>query len=655
MKKKLFLILGLMISLTILTVSFASTCTQPKSKPTISLLVWDDIAREEGCKPGVFYLYRYGGDPVEDIVVYYEISGTAKNGYDFNIRDNIRIRGISQDENRGGWGRQPQTELRIKPIDDDLLEGDETVTIKLKPDDNYNVDSKNNEGTIIIQDNEIPDVQFQYPSSEGMESSSGQINIILSSPTNTNVRVKYKILTRLVPNSDNIIKSSIGELVIPTGKTNGLIELDVIDNNIPEDIKTIIVEIDEVDNGNIGLINQHFYSILNDDGDVNRRSIYDKIYGVILGSRAGSSMGAVVEWCGQIEQIEKLYGIFHEFLPCNHYNVPWTHPLGSTEDGIERQKCIATAIIEKQDRITATDLAEIWKRDYVIENMENMTQPYDRILTAYLNWGYDINDLPDHPIFGMPYDLGANIHLTSRVFHPIPLINAGDPEGAIEDTKEIGKLYYADENDYAFAWGGVYNAAIALAMLPDATINSVIEGALKYATPEIRKEIEIGLKIADKYKNDPMDRGFREEINEMYANPNSPYFANNRIERYRASGVFENVTCAFAILNLTQGNVDLAIKVANNRARDTDCTAASAGALAGALTGTTTIPSIWMENLNNGMLENPYTVSHLSNEATAQALYGALKNKLKKMENDPIDSKNKKIYLDLMRKAGIDF
>ena len=36
---------------------------------------------------------------------------------------------------------------------------------------------------------------------------------------------------------------------------------------------------------------------------------------------------------------------------------------GTTEDGIERQKLMATAIIEKQDRILAHDLVAVWVRD----------------------------------------------------------------------------------------------------------------------------------------------------------------------------------------------------------------------------------------------------------------------------------------------------
>ena len=83
---------------------------------------------------------------------------------------------------------------------------------------------------------------------------------------------------------------------------------------------------------------------------------------------------------------------------------------------------------------------------------------------------------------------------------------------------DLGRLYYENPNDDAFAWGAVYSAAIALAMLPDATI--------------------------------------------------------------------ENVTYAFALFKATRANIGQSVIIVVNRGYDTDCTAASAGALCGAFSGT---------------------------------------------------------------------
>jgi len=651
MKRTLFFSL-----ISIFAVIFASSCDTGKrihpqtiEKPTISLMVWDEKSKE-GSDEAELQLFQVG-TPLSDLTVKFSISGTAKNGYDFRIRENIKM-------------RNPQASLIIKPIDDLLLEGDETVTITLIPDSAYAVDPENYCATVVIKDNELPDVQFLYPCSSSSESFPGSIEVTLSRAVSENVKINYIVSGTLAQNSTEDYKLSSGSLIIPAGSTAKTLPINITDDNIAEDDETIIIEIVNAFNANIGLNEKHYYTITNDDGDVPRSSIYDKIYGMILGSRGGSSLGAVVEGVDRMEDIEKLYGVFNEFLPCNHYDVFWSHPAGGTEDGIERQKCIATAIIEKQDRITAQDLMKVWVRDCEIEDMYYMTQPYDKALMEYSKWGIQAEELPKTK-YGMPGDLGDHIHLTARVFHPIPAFNAGDPEGAIDDMKEIGRLYYENKNDDAFAWGGVYNAALTLAMLPGATVNSVIEAALKYATPEMKAEIEHGLAIADKY-TDPMDRKFREELNSMYSDSASPYYANKRMTKYIGSSIYENVTCSFAIFKLTKGNVELAVKVANNRGRDTDCTAASAGGMAGALTGTATIPKEWIDKLETGTKNTPYTNSHMTNKATAQGLYRAFQNKLRRMTNEleiavkqygaelPAEVAKKKMYLNLMHEIGVE-
>lgn len=622
-----------------------------QKKPAVALMLWDEKARE-GSDFGEFQIY-YEGERNSKVTVFYTISGTAKNGYDYTpIADTVVV----------GKGKS----IMIQAIDDDLSEGDETVVITLKSHASYEINPKHTSKTLIIQDNEIPDVQFLKPSSKGTESvSTVNIEVTLSKPAEKEVKVDYS--TRGIgANEDEDFVLPSGTLTIPAGKLTRTIPVLIKSNNVPEDDKTVIVTLSNPDGANIGLNEKHFYTILNDDGDVQRSSIYDRIYGVIIGTRAASSMGAVVEMVVDPVQIGKIFGTFDEFIPYVHYNVPWTRPAGGTEDGVERQKLIATTIIEKQDNITAQDLLKVWVRDCKLEDMHFMTQPYDRTLLLYAKWGLTPDDMPKS-VYGMPGDLGRNIHLTARVFHPLPCINAGDPEGVIRDMRELGNLYYDNKEDEAFAWGSVYNAALTLAMLPGATVNSVIGDALKYASPEIRREIEQGIAIAGKYKDNPMDPAFWKELNAMYADPSSRYCVDKRIERYPQSSIFENVTCAFAMLKATDGNVKQAVVISCNRGRDTDCTAASAAGLAGALTGTETIPEEWIATLEKGTERNPYTNSHMTNRATAQGLYRALQAKLSKMSaelesaklanggNLPAGSEKKVAYLELMKKSGVSF
>jgi hypothetical protein len=122
---------------------------------------------------------------------------------------------------------------------------------------------------------------------------------------------------------------------------------------------------------------------------------------------------------------------------------------------------------------------------------------------------------------------------------------------------------------------------------------------------------------------------------------------------------------AFALFKATRGNVAQSVVIATNRGYDTDCTAASAGALCGALTGTSTIPAEWIETLDAGIANNPYTNAHFTNKATADGLYRALQGKVTRMEtelknasnNDPGLSKTElarqKEYVKLMKLHGV--
>lgn len=620
----------------------------PSEIPEVSLMVWDDKAKE-GSDPAEFRLYQ-SGQHTEYLTVHVEISGTARNGSDYTpVKNSIRIKNDAP--------------LRIYPIDDLLPENEETVIITLLEDPSYSINPEHKSKKIDIQDDEIPDVQFAIPAWIEKESiPDAVIKVVLSEEAREDIKVDYSVSGLLAREGEDFNLSS-GSLVIPAGKHESDILLRIVNDQVAEDDETVILELTSATGANIGLNEKHFYTLVNDDGEVERSIIHDKILGIIVGTRAASSMGAVVEMVVDMDQIERIYGVFDKLIPYVHYNDSWTHPAGGTEDGIERQKLMCTSIIKKQNGINAEDLARTWIDECEIEEMYHMTQPYDRILLSYAKWGVPLDEFP-RTRYGMPYDLGEHIHLTARVFHALPCINAGNPEGVIEDMKEIGRLYYENKNDDAFAWGAVYNAALTLAMLPGSTVDSVIQDALEYGTPEIREEIQYGLSLAAKY-DDPMDRGFRKDLNQMYTDPASPYCVDNRIQEYPQSSIYENVTCAFAIFKATGGNVEQAVIITVNRGRDTDCTAASAAGLAGAFSGTSTIPPEWFGILDEGTMNNPYTNSHLTNKATADGLYRALINKtlgIKKQvdesaknqsDNLSEELRRKQKYIDLMQRLGI--
>jgi ADP-ribosylglycohydrolase len=328
-------------------------------------------------------------------------------------------------------------------------------------------------------------------------------------------------------------------------------------------------------------------------------------------------MGAAVEgWTP--DRIQETYGFVDRLLSYRHYaNVTnWQRPPGTTEDGIERQRLIATAIIEKQDRIRAEDLVRVWLRDLDPEKVVYKQEGFDLKLLELARAG-----VPPWELGRLwPYQTPVTV---ARASHPLGLINAGDPESAADDTLDIGKLYFR-EMAFGLRWAALYNAALAEACRPDATVESVIETAKAFAHyraegvrlyalyDTIEREVGRALELAGKH-TDPA--AMRAEFYEHYYG--GDYF------NYGQSQANEVVSKGLAIFALSRGNPKEAILTAVNFGRDTDCTAAVAGGLAGALSGPDALPGEWTRQVDEATLADPYTNNHRTIEETADGLFGA--------------------------------
>ena len=92
-------------------------------------------------------------------------------------------------------------------------------------------------------------------------------------------------------------------------------------------------------------------------------------------------MGVPVEGWDK-SRIATKYGLLQDLQPRRGAQSQVLPP-GTTEDGMERQKYMYLAIIEKQDRITADDLVGTWLKvmtNEKLEGMKQMTEQFDRDL-----------------------------------------------------------------------------------------------------------------------------------------------------------------------------------------------------------------------------------------------------------------------------------
>jgi ADP-ribosylglycohydrolase len=351
-------------------------------------------------------------------------------------------------------------------------------------------------------------------------------------------------------------------------------------------------------------------------------SLREKFFGCIAGCHIGSAMGAVVEgwpW----ERIEREHGTLDKLLPYHHYGNSnnWTREPGTTEDGVERQKLMITAIIEKQDRINAEDLRRAWV-DHMNPNAAGLvSEPFEGALLAMARTHIPAADI------GKYCDYSGLVSL-SRSCHPIGLINAGDIQGAIDDVREIGQLYNT-ANSRGILWAEVVVTAIAAATKPGATIDSVLGAILdncdKVDTRFIRQagirgEIERALKLTE----DCTDfRQMRKKFDTIYSGSGIPYshsYAN------------EIVAKAVCVFRMTKASTWEAMKASVNMGRDTDCLTAVAAGISGALSGAASIPDDLIKQVDYATSVNPHTNSRRTFRETSDGLYDAFKARLSKMK-----------------------
>lgn len=353
-----------------------------------------------------------------------------------------------------------------------------------------------------------------------------------------------------------------------------------------------------------------------------RISLREKFFGCIAGAHIGSAMGAPNEG-HSYERIEQDFGTLDKLLPYHHYVTSnnWMREAGTTEDGIERQKLMITAILEKKDRINAEDLRRSWVDHMNPKAGGLVSEPFEQNLLAMAKTNIPASDI------GKYCDYSGLVSL-SRSCHPIGLINAGDILGAIDDIHEVGQLYNTS-NSRGIIWAEVVVTAIASATKPNATVDSVL-GAIfdncdkadtRFVRPaDIRGELEKALKLTA----DCSDfRQMRRKFDEIYNGIGVPYcysFAN------------EIVTKAICVFRMTRANTWEAMKAGVNMGRDTDCLAAIAAGISGALTGAGSLPKDLITQVDYATSVNPHTNSKRTLAETSDGLYDAFKSRLAKMK-----------------------
>ena len=350
-------------------------------------------------------------------------------------------------------------------------------------------------------------------------------------------------------------------------------------------------------------------------------TLRDKFFGCISGVHIGSAMAAPVEgWTWQRIQAE--FGALDRFLPYHHYRATtdWVREPGTTEDGVERQKLIITAIMRKGDRITAEDLRATWVSDMNPNGAGVVSEPFEGPLLAMAKTPIPARDLGRYCDY-------AGLVSFARSCHPIGLINAGDVQGALEDILEVGQVYQTS-NSRGLQWAAVTGVAIAEATKPGASVDSVLGAVFDVCgtfkdrfvqDAHVVRELERGLEQTEHCQD---FRELRAAFDDIYQGKGIPY---------AAAYANEVVTKGICIFKLVRGNLRDAIIAGVNMGRDTDCTTAVAAGISGALSGSAGLPDEWVRQSDHATSVNPYTNSQRTLREHADGLYEAFQARIARL------------------------
>lgn len=283
-----------------------------------------------------------------------------------------------------------------------------------------------------------------------------------------------------------------------------------------------------------------------------------KIYGSLIGGIIGDAMGAPCEDMKFDDIIEK-YGWVTDF-----------EGAGTDDSAIKQILC--DAILKHNGSVTADEWAESFleHRDY-----------YPLFFIPVKNMFHKIESQIELPVYCGLGNMQSSS--SAMAIAPLGLINACNPYLASMQTYDVAGLIHAGTTTFCRDGACVISTAIAEAMKTKATVESVIETAIRYLHPKssavMLNKIKEVLSFLDQCNNDYF--AFRSGFYEQ--------FLQDIVSDSR-----ETVPCVLALFKLANGDPEKAITYAANFGRDADTLGAMVGSLVGAFAGIDNFPKAWI-------------------------------------------------------------
>ena len=211
-------------------------------KPTVS---WSELSQTKNESDGnVSITANLDSSYSENILINYFVSGTAQTGGEDISLNSTGTLIIPQGEQSGI--------LNFTINDDSNYEANETAVITIQSVTNATIGSNNSHTLTIIDNENIPEVNFYSSTQEVFESATetSAFTIVLSGTSYQDVVVSYSVNGTSTEGQDHNIED--GTITITAGQLEAAKTFNAIKDSISDSNETIIITIDSVDNATKG-------------------------------------------------------------------------------------------------------------------------------------------------------------------------------------------------------------------------------------------------------------------------------------------------------------------------------------------------------------------------------------------------------------------
>jgi ADP-ribosylglycohydrolase len=342
----------------------------------------------------------------------------------------------------------------------------------------------------------------------------------------------------------------------------------------------------------------------------------DRAAGCLAGAAVGDALGGATEgW--ESREIADHYGGFVGGIVPSIRRMKGTEKLfspfhkgdGHVTDDTLMTRALVNVYTQKRDHLDAFDIEALLVPQLVedpiwVPELNREEILYHRLFLAekwlVLKLKYGHAD-PREAGNGNIVNCGAAMYIA-----PVGLANAGDPAGAYAEAIEISGAHQASYGREAAA---VLAAAVAEAVRPGATVESVVAVCLQHAHDGTRAAIEAVADAAARVSGwETAIAVLREaflpfdSVGERYAEPSLGARIPSRLQS------IEELPVALGFLVATNGDFEETVLGGVNYGRDSDSIASMGGALAGALGGRAGLRRDWVDEVGEASkldLEQP--------------------------------------------------